>query len=87
MTKYLNNFVDSKLAYTHDPYLIVTLPVQGDDEFEDYMEWDRLDGRLWINKYFLEGFMKLFAIEKTAAQQFISDWFSKRFDVEVKFVE
>lgn len=88
MNDYLNTFVDSKVAYTSDPYLIVSQPNQGDDEiWEDYMEWDRIDGRLWINKSFYRNLKDLFGMEDSKLQNFIADWFENRFNVQVKFIQ
>jgi len=48
---------------------------------------DRLDGRLWINRKFLLAFVDLFGFDVIQAQEIISDWFEKRFNVVVKFQE
>lgn len=86
--RYLDNFVKSKVFRTIDPYIVVSeINPDDDNNFIDFMEHDRIDGRLWINKLFLESFMKLFAMDKQSSQKFISDWFSDRYGVQVKFVE
>jgi hypothetical protein len=88
MKDYLNSFVDSKVAYTSDPYLIVSEPNQGDDElWEDYMEWDRTDGRLWVNKSLYKNLLDLFAMEENELKKFIVEWFENRFNVQVKFIQ
>lgn len=86
--RYLETFLESKIILRVDPYIGIEGPEIDDySGSPQYMEYDHTDGRFWINKSFLESFMKLFAIDKKTAQNFISGWFSDKFDVEIKFVE
>lgn len=86
---YLNSFVENKAVSYLDPFIVISQANQGDDElWDDYMEYDYTDGRLWINKSFLKDFIDLFAFKGIEdARTSISKWFENKFDVEVKFVE
>jgi hypothetical protein len=55
------------------------------DDSEVLMEFDSEDGRLYIDKSFINTFDKLFPFGKS--QLFIEEWFENYFGVEVKFVE
>lgn len=86
---YLETFVANKVVVNTDSFVVISEPVYGDEEnWADYMEYDHTDGRLWINRSFLENFMNLFGFsDKKSAQDFIKDWFENKFGVNVKFVE
>ena len=89
INSYLDTFVSNKAVNYVDPFIIISQQNQGDDEnWADYMEHDHIDGRLWINKDFLKGFMDLFGFrDRESAQDFIKNWFENKFEIEVKFVE
>lgn len=87
ITRYLDNFTDQNVVMKHDPYIIISEPQVDDDPYRDWMEHDRLDGRLWINRKFLLAFVDLFGFDVIQAQEIISDWFEKKFNVVVKFQE
>lgn len=89
INSYLESFVSNKAVTHSDPWIIISQAAQGDDEnWDDYMEHDYTDGRLWINKIFLKGFMDLFGFrDKESAQDIIKNWFENKFEVDVKFVE
>lgn len=88
INSYLELFVYNKAVTHSDPWIIISQAAQGDDEnWADYMEYDYTDGRLWINKSFLQIFTDSFGVDEQHTRQIISDWFSNKFDVEVKFTE
>lgn len=87
ITRYLDNFTDQNVVMKHDPYIIISEPQVDDDPYRDWMEYDRLDARLWINRKFILAFVDLFGFNVIQAQEIISDWFEKRFNVVVKFQE
>jgi hypothetical protein len=51
------------------------------------MEFDHSDGRLFIDESFLDKFSSMYPLDKEQSGKFISDWFSKVFDVDVMFFE
>ena len=55
------------------------------DDSEVLMEFDSEDGRLYIDKSFINTFDKLFPFGKS--QLFIEEWFENKFGVEVKYVK
>lgn len=88
INRYLDNMMNSNIILRNDPYIYIERPDYDEEDVFQYMEWDRTDGRLWINKKFLSYFTNMFAFEDAgSAQKTIADWFEKKFDVEVKFVE
>lgn len=88
ITEYLNSFVDSKAITKSSPFIIISQPNQGDDEvWDDYMEYDWTDGRLWVNKKFKKNLIDLFGMSEPKTHDFIKNWFENRFNVEVEFVE
>ena len=52
------------------------------------MEYDPWDGRLFVRKDLFNHFYDMYGFDDVyEAKKFISDWFSKKFNVEVKFVK
>ena len=88
MRSYLDTFADTKAVSEPNPFIVIAQPSQGDDEqWDDYMEYDHTDGRLWINKSFLSQFCDIFGLNNQEARTFISDWFESRFEVKINFVD
>ena len=89
MRNYLDSFVEGKDVSYPNPYIIISEPNQDDDDssWVDYMEYDYTDGRLWINKSFMGSLMDTFAMDKETVEGFLSEWFSNKFEVDIKFVE
>jgi hypothetical protein len=48
------------------------------------MEYGFDDGRLYIEKDFLDTFSSMYPFNKKESAEFISNWFSKEFEVDVK---
>lgn len=89
MNSYLDGIKDSNIILRNGPYVYIERPDlnDGDGEILHYMEYDHTDGRLWINKYFLNVFNEMFAMEMKDSENFIRNWFESRFDVKIEFVE
>jgi len=88
MKSYLESWVSTKHVNTHHDFILIQQPAEGDENWDDYMEYDFTDGRLWVNRNFLYMFMSPFPFkDATEAQMFIKDWFENKFNVEVNFVE
>ena len=89
MTEYLNSWVDTKSVSRHDKFIIFHQEVGlGQwDEWDDVMEYDGSDGRLWVHREFLTLVTDLFGKNKIETMTFIGKWFEDKFGVEVKFVE
>ena len=48
------------------------------------MEYGQDDGKLYIEKSFLDRFSSMYPLNKEKSAEFISNWFSKQFEVDVK---
>jgi len=48
------------------------------------LEYGFDDGRLYIEKDFLDTFSSMYPLNKRESAEFISNWFSKEFEVDVK---
>ena len=55
-------------------------------QYEDdiLMEYGQDDGKLYIEKSFLDRFSSMYPLNKEKSAEFISNWFSKQFEVDVK---
>ena len=55
-------------------------------QYEDdiIMEYGQDDGKLYIEKNFLDRFSSMYPLNKKKSAEFISNWFSKEFEVDVK---
>lgn len=88
ITDYLDTFIQHKAVSHLSNYIVISQQNQGDDEiWADYMEYDYVDGRLWINREFLSNITDLFFKDKDDAKKFIANYFENKFGAEVKFVE
>ena len=85
---YLNTFLENRVVNRVYPYIVISEPISDDNEdWDDMMEFDKIDGRLWVNRRFISNMMDLFGSTKEGTQNYIKDWFENRFEVKVKFVE
>jgi hypothetical protein len=57
----------------------------GDSEI--MMEYDYEDGRLYIDKSFLDNFATIYFPNKDDVGPFIKDWFEYQFGVEIKYLQ
>ena len=83
--EYLNDWEQTKLSYRNHPWIIIEEPDM--DDAEQYMELDRTDGRLWINKLTRKHLMDLFNKSKEEIDAIVGQWFEDKFDANVNFVE
>lgn len=85
---YLDDLIGRKVVNRLHPYIVVSHQIGEDEEdWEDIMEFDHLDGRLWINRSFLKNMTDLFALSDDSIKNLLKQWFENKFNVEVKFVE
>ena len=86
--QYLNNSIGSDSDF--EEFIIVYYPSSDDeDEFMDdvMMEFDHTDGRLYIDKSFLDNFGKVYFPNEDDAGPFIKDWFEYQYGVDIKYME
>jgi len=86
MTSYIDDRLNGSVSEI-DGFIILYYYDSNDDYYDSevLMEFDSEDGRLFIDKPFIETFDKLFPFGKS--QLFIEKWFENKFGVEVEFVE
>jgi hypothetical protein len=54
---------------------------------EEIMEYDITDGRLYVSKRITKLLIDLFGKNEIDVRVFVADWFGKKFNVDVEFVE
>jgi hypothetical protein len=86
MTEYLNSWIETKLKSRDSNFIIFSDRVD-DEEWEDTMEYDSSDGRLWVNRNLIRFLVDLFGKNQVETMTFVGKWFGDKFDVEVKYVE
>jgi hypothetical protein len=86
MTEYLNSWIETKLKSRDSNFIIFSDKVD-DEEWEDTMEYDSSDGRLWVNRNLIRFLVDLFGKNQVETMTFVGKWFENKFDVEVKYVE
>jgi len=84
-TNFLDGYIDDNVSQL-DTYLLIHNTGKGEFElYEPFFEFDYSDGRLFINSDIRETFISLFGSNTSDADEFISDWFTNKFDVIVEF--
>jgi hypothetical protein len=84
-TNFLDGYIDDNVSLL-SPYILIYNNSQVDFELnEPFFEFDYSDGRLFINSDVRETFISLFGSNTSDADEFISDWFTNKFDVIVEF--
>jgi len=86
--QYLNGFLGNISDF--DNFIIIYYPNYGDeDDFESdvLMEYDYDDGRLYIDKTFLNNFAKIYFPNDDDAGPFIKNWFENEFGVDIDFMD
>jgi len=87
MTEYLNSWIESKAVSQQSDFILIEGKGVEHDEWDALMEYDYSDGRLWVNRNFLNFVTDLFGKNKIETMVFVGKWFENKFGVEVKFVE
>jgi hypothetical protein len=84
--QYLNSSIGSESNF--EEFIIIYHPGTVDeDEFDAMMEYDRTDGRLYIDKSFLDNFGKVYFPNEDDAGPFIKDWFEHQYGVDIKYMQ
>ena len=85
--QYLNGFLGNISDF--DNFIIIYYPNYDEDDFENdvLMEYDYDDGRLYIDKTFLNNFAKIYFPNDDDAQPFIKHWFENEFGVDIDFMD
>lgn len=85
-------YLDARLDYgvsRVDNYILVYYSVDPHDPDKDgiLFEYDAHDGRLYMNKDFLENFYSFFPFDENNLKEVTKVWFESKFHVQVKFIE
>ena len=85
--QYLNRSIGS--ASDYDNFIIIYYPNGHDDDYDSeiMMEYDSDDGRLYIDKSFLDNFAKVYFPNEDEAPFIIQDWFENYFGVHIKYIQ
>jgi hypothetical protein len=85
MTSYLDDKLIGGISEI-DTFIIIYYYDRNENYYDSeiQMEFDSSDGRLFVDKPFIDTFDKLFPFGKS--KLFIGEWFGNKFGVEVKFV-
>ena len=85
---YLEDLVARKVVNRLHPYIVVSQQIGDDEEdWEDIIEYDHLDGRLWVNRNFQKMLTDMFGLSEDRMKDLIKLWFENKFKVKVEFVE
>jgi hypothetical protein len=88
LDNYLDSWVENKAVTRSSPFIIIAQQAQGDDElWDDYMEHDYLDGRLWVNRDLKRNLMDISNKNEDELKKFLKRWFENKFNVDVEYVE
>jgi len=88
--KVLNDYItgDDKNVEMFENFIVVMDQTQDEFEvYEPFFEYDYEDGRLFVRDDVFQSFQDMFSISENKAIQDISNWFSGKYNVEVKFVD
>ena len=86
MKSYLETFLETKSLVKMDSFIVISTRTDV-DEWEDLMEYDYSDGRLWVYRNFVKNFQDLFPIDREQALEFIKNWFENKFDVLIEYTQ
>jgi hypothetical protein len=85
---YLEGTIERKVVNHTHPYIIVSHQIgDGEDDWEDIMEFDHMDGRLWVNRNFQKRLTDTFGLSVGRTKVLLKQWFENKFNVKVEFVE
>ena len=85
---YLEDLVGRKVVNRLHPYIVVSQQIGADeDDWEDIMEFDHTDGRLWVNRNFMKKLTDIFGLSTGRMKVLIKQFFQDKFNVKIEFVE
>ena len=84
--QYLNSSIGPESNF--EEFIIIYHPGEVDEDvFDAIMEYDRTDGRLYIDKSFLNNFGKVYFPNENDAGPFIKDWFEHQYGVDIEYIQ
>lgn len=89
MTEYLNDLLNQFSVSEINSFIIIDYNYDEPDEYsidDIAMEYDSDDGRLYIDKNFLDKFSIWFPLDMEQIKEFIKNWFENMYNVKIKLV-
>ena len=88
LAKYLDSWVEDMAVTKSSPFIIISRKISPyEDDWEDSMEHDFTDGRLWVNRTLQRNLMDLSNKNEDELKEFLKKWFENKYDVDVEYVE
>jgi hypothetical protein len=85
---YLNDIIERKVVNRLHPYIVISQRIGDDeDDWEDIIEFDHTDGRLWVNRNLQKMLTDMFALSQERMKVLLKQWFENKFNVKIEFVE
>ena len=85
---YLDDLIGTKVVNRLHPYIVVSQQIgDGEDDWEDIMEFDHTDGRLWVNRNFMKKLTDIFGLSSGRMKVLLKQLFQDKFNVKIEFVE
>ena len=85
---YLNDIIERKVVNRLHPYIVISQRIgDEEDDWEDIIEFDHTDGRLWVNRNLQKMLTDMFALSQERMKVLLKQWFENKFNVKVEFVE
>jgi len=84
--EYIDSLLDSE-NYSQYRDFILLQDKTGEEDWEDLLEYDYSDGRLWINSQLLGKLRNMFGLSFGRLAEMIKERLEKKFDVKVAFME
>jgi len=87
---YLNGSINPYGFSEFDNFIVMYR--EREDEYVDgfkevYIEFDDYDGRLYVEREFVDTLTSIFPVNDETAHEFIKKWFEDRFGVNVKYTQ
>ena len=88
LAKYLDSWVEDMAVTKSSPFIIISRKISPyEEDWEDNMEHDFTDGRLWVNRTLQRNLMDLSNKNEDELKEFLKKWFENKYDVDVEYVE
>jgi hypothetical protein len=85
---YLNGSINPYGISEFDNFIVMYHQDEYDDEFNEvYIEFDDEDGRLYVERAFVDTLTSIFPVNDETAHEFIKKWFEDKFGVNVKYTQ
>lgn len=83
MTEYINNLLEGKNVDVGTETIVIHDGFDGGNNNVTYIEYDRMDGILYINVDLMTNFMTWFSRNVGETKDFFQNWFENKFNVKV----